>query len=605
MRRSVVGFVATVVAIAALQSTALIGVTSSAWAEDAPAEPSPIAEVDAPEVPVAEVDAAPEVEAPEEAEVQEDIDVQEDLNAQAGTTAAGSFTLYRVKLIEGKQAYANSGTVSLIPQVDGDRKGAIIAQASADNVLDVAVDYRIEMLGVPSDWGIRAGLKTGGFWGEYGTCSIEFVPAEAGTSRPEKDPFTCTASTVDNGFVTFHVELNELVESSGTLTTKGDRITLIEGDYVQGVPYSIPGAETVGKNSTTNFAMVVREGDKTIDPDQARTQFSYRIVDNGVPTNLYVAGWTLNWRGGTFSGNGHCGIYSVEPSRLQTIKLEQAVEEVSAYTCEGGGDFVHDRTSERIHWAGDYTVSRRQTNVQTDRGAQARLVQNYCGTVGHCGMSMATVTDSFQTPGIQLTDAINGPAHVEFKKAHTEGESFTNGFKIAAEAETNWLFEKLKFTLEYNFEHKTTSETTTETGYTFPVEKGETAYLEGNPHMIRADGVIVVIDNSGTYWELPGFSASFPAIDQKWNLHVVRTPILGGPTVGGEPTTGTTTPGTITPGGTTPPTGITPIDAQSTSNRLANTGVETPAGSALIALVLMGAGALVMVIRRRRGATAK
>ena len=46
MRRSVVGFVATVVALAALQSTALIGVTSSAWAKDAPVEPSPIVEVD-------------------------------------------------------------------------------------------------------------------------------------------------------------------------------------------------------------------------------------------------------------------------------------------------------------------------------------------------------------------------------------------------------------------------------------------------------------------------------------------------------------------------------------------------------------------------------
>jgi len=601
MRRSVVGFVATVVAIAALQSTALVGVTSSAWAEDAPAVP-PLVQVDAPAegdaLPEADVlpeaDALPEDDAvgeenlQEEAEAQPEVDAQPEVNAQAGTTAAGSFTLYRVKLIEGKQAYANSGTVAMIPQVDGDRKGAIVAQASAENVLDVAVDYRIEMLDKSTDWGIRAGLKTGGFWGEYGTCSIEFIPAEAGTPRPAKDPFTCKAGTVDNGFVTFHVELNNYVESSGTLSTKGDRISLIEGDFVQGVPYSIPGTETLGKNSTTSFAMVVREGDKTIDPDQARTQFSYRIVDNGVPTNLYVAGWTLNWRGGTFSGNGHCGIYSVEPSKLGKIKLEDAPQDVSAYTCEGGGDFVHDRTSEKIHWAGNYTVSRRETIVQTDRGAQTRLVQNYCGIVGRCGMTMATVTDSFQKPGLQLTDAINGPAHVEYKTAHTEGESFTNGFKIAAEAETNWLFEKLKFTLEYNFEHKTTKETTTETGYTFPVEKGETAYLEGNPHMIQADGVIIVVDNSGTYWELPGFSASFPAIDQRWDLHVVRTRLVEGE-----------------PGGGTPPAVVTPVAA--TTGRLANTGAGTPALPALIAASLLGAGALftAFTVRRRRATTTK
>lgn len=594
MRRSVVGFVATVVAIAALQSTALIGVTSPAWAEEAPVDPTPVVEVDATAdvAAPAEADAPAEDDvAPDEVDVQEELDAQGDVSVQAGTSIAGDFTLYRVKLIQGTQAFANQGNVSMLPQVDGHRIGAIGATADANNDLHVAVDYRIEMLGNSTDWGIRAGLETGGFWGAYGTCSVEFRPTNPDTPRPSRDPFTCTTSTIDHGHVNFLVKLNNSGESSGSLTTRGDRITLIEGDFVQGLPFSIPGTETVGKNTTTTFATVLRDGDHPIDEMQARTQFSYRIVDNGVPTNLYVAGWVLNFRGNSaFSGNGHCGIYSVEPSKLGAIKLEDAQEDVTAYTCTGEGGFFHDGwSSGNNHWKGDYTVSRRATIVQTDRAAQTRLVQNYCGIVGRCGMSMATVTDSFTTPGIQLTYAINGPAEVEFKKAHTEGESFTNGFKIAAEAETNWLFEKLKFTLEYNFEHETTKKTTTETGYTFPVEKGESAYLEGNPHMIQADGVIIVVDNSGTYWELPGFSASFPALDQKWNLHVVRTPILGE-----DPTPG---------GGTVQPT----VAAQSTTGRLANTGVETPALPALLAVSLLGAGALFTAFtgRRRHRATTK
>jgi len=589
MRRSVVGFVATVVTIAALQSTALIGVTGSAWAEEAPVEPSPVIEVDAP------AEALPEADAPDEVDVQSGPDAEPNVNIQAGTSVAGDFTLYRVKLIEGTQAYANSGTVAMAPRVDTSRTGAISATASAENELDVAVDYRIEMLDKPTDWGIRAGLATGGFWGEYGTCSIEFRPLDPDSVRPARDPFTCTTKAVDHGHVNFFVKLNNSGESSGSLSTHGERISLIEGHYVQGLPYSIPGSETLGKNSTTNFATVLRDGDHPIDDMQARTQFSYRIVDNGVPTNLYVAGWVLNFRGNTaFSGDGHCGIYSVAPQDLKNIKLEDATEDVSAYTCTGGGGFFHDEwSSGNNHWKGDFTVSRRATNVQTDPAAQTRLVQNYCGTVGRCGMSMATVSDSYLSPGIHLTDAINGPARVTYTKAHTEGVSISNGFKIAAEAETNWLFEKLKFTLEYNFKYETTSETTKETGYEFDVEKGETAYLEGAPHMIRADGVIIVIDNSGTYWELPGFSASFPATDQEWHLNVVRTP-----TIGEEPTPG---------GGTTPPAVITPLGAQSTTDRLANTGAETPALAALIAVFLLGAGALLTAstVRRRRNATTK
>ena len=620
MRRSVVGFVATVAAIAALQTTALIGVTSSAWAEDAPVEPSPVVKVDAPvePSPVVKVDAPvnvtpdaeggtpaaddvqPEGDAPKVA-VQEELDAQGNVNR--GNLLAATFNLYRVKLIQGTPAFARDGSFRYIPGTIDVNDRTVLAETSDKLNLHVAVDYRIEMLGNATDWGIRAGLDQGAQYG-YGTCSVEFRPADPDTPQPDSKPFTCTADPRNGGNVNFFVALNNSGESSGSLTTHGDRITLSEGDFVQGLPYSVPGTKTVDKNTKTTFSTVLRGGDSPIDANQARTQFSYRIVDKGVATNLYVAGWVTNFRGSVgFSGDGHCGIYSIEPSKLGTIKLEDAAEDISAYTCTGIGGVVHDEwSSGRNHWNADFTVSRRATIVKADPGEQTRLVQNYCGIVGRCGMSMATVTDSFATPGIRLTDAINGPAEVEYIKAHTEGVSISNGFKITGETETNWLIEKLKITLEYNFKYETTKETTTKTGYRFPVEKGETAYLEGNPHMVHAEGVIIVIDNAGTYWELPGFSASFPSIDGLWTMHVVRTPLsVGAPTPGG---------------GTIPPAAIIPVAAQPTAGRLADTGVETPAGRlantgvetpampALIGIALLGAGALFTVIGllRRRGA---
>jgi len=622
MRRSVVGFVATVAAIAVLQSTALIGVTSSAWAEDAPVEPSPVVKVDAPvePSPVVKVDAPVSVtpvaeggtpakdgvqsegDAPEVA-VQERLDAQGDVNAQKSLYSA-TFNTRRVKLIQGTPAFARDGEFTVLPTTIDATHGSVWAQTSNENNLHVAVDYRIEMLGNATDWGIRAGLETGGAHGMYGTCSVEFRPADPDTPEPSSKPFTCWNTERSLNNVNFFVALNNSGESSGSLTTHGDRITLSEGDFVQGLPYSVPGTKTVDKNTTTTFSTVLRGGDSPIDENQARTQFSYRIVDKGVATNLYVAGWVTNFRGRVgFSGDGHCGIYSIEPSKLGTTKLEDAPEDITAYTCTGIGGVVHDEwSSGRNHWNADFTVSRRATIVQEKKGEQARLVQKYCGIVGRCGMSMATVSDSFATPGIRLTDAINGPAEVEYKKAYTEGISISNGFNLTTEVGIDILVASFKQTLEYNFEYKTTKETTTTTGYRFPVEKGEIAYLEGNPHMVQAEGAFIVIDDAGTYWELPGFSASFPALDGLWNLHVVTTKLTGG----------APTPG----GGTTDPAAITPVAAQPTAGRLADTGVKTPAGRlaytgvetpampALIGIVLLGAGALFTVIgvlRRRRG----
>jgi hypothetical protein len=107
----------------------------------------------------------------------------------------------------------------------------------------------------------------------------------------------------------------------------------------------------------------MRDGDNPEYENQARTEWSYQIIDGHDVTPYWVAGLSTNHRGWSkFSADGRCAIYDSNPL-ADGGRLDDHESVVSGFECEAVGNFVHEGSHEQLigngHFDTRFTVSRR------------------------------------------------------------------------------------------------------------------------------------------------------------------------------------------------------------------------------------------------------
>jgi hypothetical protein len=275
----------------------------------------------------------------------------------------------------------------------------------------------------------------------------------------------------------------------------------------------VNGAQTVGLNSSTSFDVVLRNGDAPIDANLAKTVFVYRIVEEGTARTFWVAGWSQNFRGSTrFSPEGTCAVYDQDPvTALGSLDTLTPVE-ISPYTCT--------KTSEQfIGYRGNYeatfTVAKRQMTEVSLPLQQKALVERVCGHTDDCGLSLATVTDTFG-PGRPVSDVINNSTDVEVTHTYTTSgsHSITNsgGFEIDITAGTGSIGPKYEATLKTHYERSVSDTTSTTQSLTEPVPAHMRGWIEGTPRMVHTVGDIIVLEG-GRYYNLTDVVVDFPNKD--------------------------------------------------------------------------------------------
>jgi hypothetical protein len=232
--------------------------------------------------------------------------------------------------------------------------------------LNGAAEYQIVTLGKPTGFWIRARVffDSGNYRSE---CTMySGAPSERGKLiDPDSSPFTCsTAISYDKPTdfrSTFHVGLNRDAEASGTISPTG-ALSLENRTFKSyGLPYAKLGDESVPAGGTTTFDTVLRVGDKPGFEKQARTEFAYRIYENGKPTDYWVAGMSTNYRGwAAFNGDRRCGIFQSNPLAGEGQFDQRVPLRASPYTCTADGSYQHGPHDDgNGHYDATFTVGRR------------------------------------------------------------------------------------------------------------------------------------------------------------------------------------------------------------------------------------------------------
>lgn len=525
----------------------------------------------------------------------------------AHETLWADFDTWQVSLTDGETGLNPRGKLSdVAPNVSGTQKGAFHVDNTTDSLdMDGSAIYQISMLGTPTDYWILPRLYTAGNAAEA-ECWIYKGKPGAGIPNPSPSPFTCSTEKTQNApnvRFTFHVGLNRWAASSGTVKTDG-HVSLQDGSYnSEQTPYHTEGTPTVGTNSSTDFSAVVREGDKTVFPDQARTDFSYRIVMDGVPQNMWLAGWVDNHRWKTkFESDAQCFVSTVNPNAPSAPPLEK-LDRVGAsmFDCAVTGDFVHGPHEDgNGHYAATFTVSKRQLATVTSIGEQKQLMDRWCGSSATCGFNNSTVTPVLgkerRVTDIQANSSMRDGMPWKVTTSGTETVSVSNGFEIGLESQEGWIMDTFTASFKYNFDKTVSTSTTTqeEVGGTIPY--GKEAWKVGSPQMQRVSGSVIVHDTDTDAWyDLQSVNTDIPVGGKgTWSYDVRMRDI---PTDDEDPNP---TPG-VPDATDTPVTDDASLSAGAGhANALAHTGSTVPVlpiGIAAGAALLAGIAAL--LLRRR------
>jgi hypothetical protein len=277
--------------------------------------------------------------------------------AAGGFTSIADFRVSRLALTDGR-ASASLGQMSEVPpRVDAYLADDVFHVERPYRGMYAAADFQIEALGEPTGYWIEPMIGQ-----DYAECAVFSGDPLDGGKRLAVAPFTCSAElTQDSATVkrfSFDVQMNRWSEASGKIATRNG-VSLTGGTFSSDQKFQISGSKTIGLNSFTNFDAVLREGDWTRDEDQARTEFSYRVVVDGVVTPFWVAGVSANYRGAWFRPEARCGFYVGDPLKNEG-RLDNATPiETSGLTCSATGSFVHGPgESGNGHYDAAFTVSR-------------------------------------------------------------------------------------------------------------------------------------------------------------------------------------------------------------------------------------------------------
>jgi hypothetical protein len=443
------------------------------------------------------------------------------------------FDAWQVSLTDGQKLHNPRGNLlDVAPNVSGTQRGAFHLDNTAEYLdMDGTVAYKIAMPNQPTDYWIAPRLYTAGNAPEA-ECPIYLgKPGAGGVPARSPIPFTCSTEKTQNApnmRYTFHVGLNRWAASSGTVKTDG-HVSLQDGSYnSEQTPYHTDGTKTVGTNSSTDFSVVVREGDKTLFPNQARMDFSYRIVLDGAPQNMWLAGWVDNHRWPTeFESDAQCFVSTVNPNAPSAPPLEK-LDRVAAsmFDCAITGDFVHGPHEDgNGHYAATFTVSKRQMATVTSIGEQKQLMDRWCGSSATCGFNNSTVTPvlgkEIRVTDIEANSSSKKPELWETSTEGTEEVSVSNGFEIGIESEEGWILDTFTASFKYNFNKTVTKSTKTGEKTTIEIPYGKEAWKVGSPDMQRVTGSVVVHDtDTDTWYDLESVNTDIPDKDGQWHFDV-------------------------------------------------------------------------------------
>lgn len=442
------------------------------------------------------------------------------------------FDTWQVSLTDGQKLNNPRGLLlDVAANVSGTQRAAFHLDNTTEGLdMDGSVAYQISMLGKPTGYWIAPRLYTAGNAPEA-ECPIYLGKPGEGVPAPSPIPFTCGTERTQNApnmRFTFHVGLNRWAASSGTVKTDG-HVSLQDGSYnSEETPYHKDGTTTVGTNSSTDFNAVVREGDKTLFPDEARTEFSYRIVLDGVPQNMWLAGWVANHRWKTrFEPDAQCFVSTVNPNAPSAPPLEK-LDRVGAsmFDCAITGDFVHGPHEDgRGHYAATFAVSKRQMTTVTSIGAQKQLMDRWCGSSATCGFNNSKVAPvrgkEIRVTNIQANSSSKTPEIWETSTEGTEEVSVSNGFEIGVESQEGWILDTFTASFKYNFNKTVTKSTKTGEKTTIEIPYGKEAWKVGWPDMQRVTGSVIVHDtDTDTWYDLQSVNTDIPDKDGQWHFDV-------------------------------------------------------------------------------------
>jgi hypothetical protein len=266
----------------------------------------------------------------------------------------------RVSLSEGAVTADNDNvTFGPLPDIAEDAVGSFHGVKAMPNrgYLYSNVRYRISMNGHPTDYYV---LPTYSWRSNSAMCFVR-----KGYDPVQKAPFVCSITRLADWTFDVRVGLNRYVESSGAIEVV-DFLGLSDGQFESDAPYRTSGAPALVDPrpataptvpSSTSFSAVLREGDTSAFENQARTEFSYQVVDGDEPTGVWVAGVSTNHRGSIYNGDGRCAFYDHNPLEAHQVLDDSVPIEDSKvpYVCHANGDYYPDRGSYRAH----FTVGRR------------------------------------------------------------------------------------------------------------------------------------------------------------------------------------------------------------------------------------------------------
>jgi hypothetical protein len=524
-----------VAASAAVLDTTTTEPTAESGAAPGEAEaPTPdIPETAEPTAEATEAPTALETEAGETAPV---IAAAEDdvLAAQSTGAIFVSFNLDRLQLAEGHVRNTTRGNPTAVPAqisssvTDVYHVTGTYGEAGSTG-LDLSTAYRIDQLGAASGFWVATRMYE---WGStyYGECTVFDGDPDAG-GQPATQ-FVCSTNYTQgfpNAKIRFDISMNRDAEAWGILKTSGP-VSLVQGTFEPELPYHIDGTPEVAANSSTSFNVVLRRGDVAlINGSAATTAFVYRIADNGVPTQFYIAGYIQTVRGASFSWNNTCKVYDGDPRTSAEPIETQTPEQASPYDCKflGGRELDYRGNHEFT-----FEVVRRQMTVVTNPLQQKTLLAAHCsgGDVSRCGYALGSVTDKVGKGRIvsgPYNNTTNTPTDSTYSVSGTESVTFGGGMEYTFGFEYTTFFGKVSGSVKASWNRSTTSSTTTVNSYKIPIEPHSKGWLEASPPMVHTEGTIIVFDGS-RYYELPNVYADLPASDRQWEYTVRNSPIVGG-----------------------------------------------------------------------------
>lgn len=441
-----------------------------------------------------------------------------------------SFSLSRTTLSGGRSVEFNGATTTtnlVAAPKSTERAFTFSATAPEPGYPSVnnTVAYQLETLG-----------KTTGYWvavtmhastaGWRGSCAIySGYPGNEDSRRATE--WNCTSTARPGQWsggrtARFAVSQNRDAEASGTLKTEGG-LSLTDGLYdFNGAGYAKPGAEKVDRNSQTDFAVVLREGDTTYTANRlGRVRFSYRILDDGRDTPYWVVGWSQTERGGTFQHQAMCFVTSEKPGSGGKLLDDLNRQEVTPFNCRIATEDVVDGDRGTYHT--NLILNKRPETVVTNPADAAQLISTYClaDPSPNCNVSFASAssflkkldTRDLEGGALQYTYSNNTGQKfpVKFSVATKSTVTHTFGTKISLSAEGNVLGSKISSAIEtsYGISSQLTREYSQD--FSFDLEPYQRKWAVVRIWMVQADGAVIIFSpKDGRNYRLPNVHVELP-----------------------------------------------------------------------------------------------